>query len=213
MVVVVRRVVGNGRRVVVATCLLKFEDELDDDEDESEMALIEGSSAISLQKGVVQRHALMLEAPGSEISRMLQSSVGSSGSVNVPRSTLVGKHSLKTDVSVGDFSQAYSKQASLGAQVWTCSGSLLLNLSHVRLGSRRLPHEKHWSGLFSRSDGLGAGVLGLLGLMTGLFVGFGLREGGLGVGILFRTVSGEVLLGDGRRWLLGEGRGLDCVCC
>ena len=76
--------------------LLKFEDELDDDGDESEMALIEGSSAISLQKGVVQRHALMLEAPGSEISRMLQSSVGSSGSVNVPRSTLVGKHSLKT---------------------------------------------------------------------------------------------------------------------
>lgn len=201
MVVVVRRVVGNGRRVVVATCLLKFEEEELDD-DESEMALIEGSSAISLQKGVVQRHALMLEAPGSEISRMLQSSVGSSGSVNVPRSTLVGKHSLKTDVSVGDFSQAYSKQASLGAQVWTCSGSLLLNLSHFRLGSRRLPQEKHWRGLFSRSEGLGAGVLGLLGLMTGLFVGFGLREEGLGVGILFRTVSGEVLLGDGRRWLL-----------
>ena len=68
----------------------------DDPEDEPEMALMEGSSATSLQNEVVQRQALMLEDPGSEMSRMLQSRLGSRGSVKVPSSTLVGKHSRST---------------------------------------------------------------------------------------------------------------------
>ena len=73
-----------------------FEEEDDELEDESEIALMEGSSATSLQNGVVQRQALMLDAPGSEMSRMLQSRLGRSGSVKVPSKTLVGKHSRRT---------------------------------------------------------------------------------------------------------------------
>jgi len=102
--VVVRLVVLSGRLVVVATCLLEELDELD--ELLSEIALMDGSSATSLQKGVVQRQALMLDAPGSEMSLMLQSRLGNRGSVKVPKRTLVGKHSRSTDVSVGDFSHA-----------------------------------------------------------------------------------------------------------
>ena len=71
-------------------------DEDEEDEEESEIALMDGSSATSLQNGVVHKQALMLEAPGSEMSRMLQSRLGKRGSVNVPRSTLVGKHSRST---------------------------------------------------------------------------------------------------------------------
>ena len=36
-----------------------------------------------------------------------------------PSNTLVGKHSLKVAVSVGDFCQVYIKQASSLRQVWT----------------------------------------------------------------------------------------------
>ena len=114
----------------------------------------------------------------------------------------------------------------MGAQVWTCWGSLLLNLSHVRVGSSRLPHEKHCSGPFSMGptemkhssiywketgtwqhagDLLGAGVLGLmtgggvLGLMTGRLVGLGLL---VGFGRLLRGVSvGRRLDEDGFCWL------------
>ncbi len=73
---------------------LDFEDEdffLDED-----TSLMRGSSANSLQNGVVQRHALMFEDPGSDISLKLQSSSAVKGLLIGPNNTLVGKHSLKT---------------------------------------------------------------------------------------------------------------------
>ena len=61
-----------------------------------EASLKRGSSAFSLQKGVVQRHALILDDPGSEISLKSQSRVAVNGLSMGPNKTLVGKHSLKT---------------------------------------------------------------------------------------------------------------------
>ena len=63
---------------------------------DEETSLSKGSSAISLQNGVVQRQALMFEEPGSEISLRLQSSSAVKGLSMGPNNTLVGKHSLKT---------------------------------------------------------------------------------------------------------------------
>ena len=86
--------VVRGRLVVLLDEALDFEAEdffLDDD-----TSLIRGSSANSLQNGVVQRHALMFEDPGSEISLKLQSSSAVNGLSIGPSNTLVGKHSLKT---------------------------------------------------------------------------------------------------------------------
>ena len=61
-----------------------------------EASLKRGSSAFSLQKGVVQRHALIFDEPGSEISLKSQSRVAVNGLSMGPNKTLVGKHSLKT---------------------------------------------------------------------------------------------------------------------
>ena len=57
---------------------------------------INGSLAPSLQNGVVQRQALMLDEPGSEISLRLHSSSAVNGLSIGPSNTLVGKHSRKT---------------------------------------------------------------------------------------------------------------------
>ena len=85
-------VVGLGRLVVLLGCELVFGDDFFDDD----TSLSRGSSASSLQNGVVQRHALIFEEPGSEISFKLQSSSAVSGLSIGPSNTLVGKHSLKT---------------------------------------------------------------------------------------------------------------------
>lgn len=133
--------VVRGLLVVLLDGALDFEDE--DFLFEEDTSLIRGSSANSLQNGVVQRHALMLEDPGSDISLKLHSSSAVKGLSIGPNNTLVGKHSLKTDVSVEDFFQAYKRQASLEPHVPTWFGSRLLNSSHSLLGSNKLLQEKH----------------------------------------------------------------------
>ena len=57
---------------------------------------INASLAPSLQNGVVQRHALMFEEPGSEMSLKLHSSSAVKGLSIGPSNTLVGKHSRST---------------------------------------------------------------------------------------------------------------------
>ena len=57
---------------------------------------INASLAPSLQNGVVQRHALMFEEPGSEMSLRLHSSSAVKGLSIGPSNTLVGKHSRST---------------------------------------------------------------------------------------------------------------------
>ena len=92
LLVVVRGllVVVRGRWVTVRAGALAFGGDF------LEASLKRGSSAFSLQKGVVQRHALILDEPGSEISLKSQSSVAVNGLSMGPNKTLVGKHSLKT---------------------------------------------------------------------------------------------------------------------
>ena len=86
-------VVVLGRLVVLLDGALVLADDGFFLEDTS---LSNGSSASSLQNGVVQRHALMLEDPGSDISLNLQSSSAVKGLSMGPNNTLVGKHSLNT---------------------------------------------------------------------------------------------------------------------
>ena len=92
LLVVVRGllVVVRGRWVTVRAGALAFGGDF------LEASLKRGSSAFSLQKGVVQRHALILDEPGSEISLKSQSRVAVNGLSMGPNKTLVGKHSLKT---------------------------------------------------------------------------------------------------------------------
>ena len=76
---------------------------------DEETSLSNGSSASSLQNGVVQRQALMFEEPGSEISFRLQSSSAVNGLSMGPNSTLVGKHSLKTAEKAKDICALHNK--------------------------------------------------------------------------------------------------------
>ena len=85
-------VVVLGRVVTALDGVLVFGDVFFDEG----TSLSKGSSASSLQNGVVQRHALIFEEPGSEISLKLQSSSAVKGLSMGPNKTLVGKHSLKT---------------------------------------------------------------------------------------------------------------------
>ena len=84
--------VVRGRLVVLLDGELDFEE--DDFFLEEDTSLMRGSSVFSLQNGVVQRHALMFEDPGSDISLKLQSSSAVKGLSIGPSNTLVGKHSL-----------------------------------------------------------------------------------------------------------------------
>ena len=87
-----RLVVATGRLVVFLDDVLLFLDGFLDED----TSLSKGSSASSLQNGVVQRHALMFEEPGSEMSFKVQSISAVKGLSMGPSRTLVGKHSLST---------------------------------------------------------------------------------------------------------------------
>ena len=58
-----------------------------------------------------------------------------------PRSTLVGKHSLRVAVSVEDLLHEYRRHASPLRQVWDWVALVASNLSQVLSGLSRLPHE------------------------------------------------------------------------
>ena len=81
-------VVGDGRLVVWS------------EKEDGSVSIL--SSPIPLQKSVVQMQALIVS---DSTEAGLHSSSGSTGSSMLPRSILVGKHSLMTDMSLSDFFQ------------------------------------------------------------------------------------------------------------